>query len=146
MDENSVRDLLRTVAAAAEPPSMVDLDGARRRGRRDLWIRWAAAPALAMVAVAGVVTVPRVLSSDHPERTVASASHYPVSHPAVSARAPVSAPAVFNPLVPYAGFGWLPPGFSEGAAASIDIGNGFSAGTGSTSLEAADPVAGHCCT
>jgi len=136
MDETAVRTLLRAIADTPEPPALVSLDRARRRGLRRLWIRRAAAPALVMVAVAGIVTVPRALSPDHPERSVTSPRHQTVS-------APVSAPARFNPLVPYATFGWLPPGFSESAATSIDLDLGFSSGTDYVSLEAADLPAGH---
>ncbi len=65
----------------------------------------------------------------------------PQRHAAPAAQ--VNAPEQFNPLVPYAAFGWLPPGFSEGAAAGIDFADGDSASAGYVSLEAADPGAGH---
>jgi hypothetical protein len=135
MDENSVRTLLRAIADTPEPAPAIDLDRARRRGLRKLWIRRFTAPALAMVAVAAAVTVPHELQIDHPERTVAAARH-----PGTPA---LSAPEWFNPLAPYASFGWLPSGFSESAANSIDIGNGIASGTDFVSREAAAPVAGH---
>jgi len=135
MDENTVRTLLRAIADTPEPPPAVDLDRARRRGLRKLWIRRCVAPALAVVAVAAAVTVPNELQIDHPERTVATAKH-----PAAPA---VTAPARFNPLVPYASFGWLPAGFSESAADSIDLGNGVASAADFVSREAAAPAAGH---
>jgi hypothetical protein len=135
MDENTVRTLLRAIADTPEPAPAVDLDRARRRGLRKLWIRRCAAPALAMVAVAAAVTVPHYFQIDHPERTVAAAKH-----PSALA---VTAPERFNPLVPYASFGWLPNGFSEGAADSIDFGNGVASGTDFVSREAVAPAAGH---
>lgn len=136
MDENTVRTLLRAVADAPEPPLSVDVERARRRGLRRLWIRRAAAPLAAMVAVAAIVTVPHALAPGHPERSVASAEH-----PAISR--PLTAPAQFNPLVPYATFGWLPHGFSEAAADDIAMNQGFTAGTDLVGREAADPAAGH---
>jgi hypothetical protein len=135
MDENTVRTLLRTIADSPEPPPAVDLDLARRRGLRRLWIRRCAAPALAMVAVAAVLTVPRAFQIDHPERTVAA--------PRPPRTAALTAPRRFDPLVPYASFGWLPPGFSESAADSIDLGNGTASGSDFVSREAAAPAAGH---
>ncbi len=83
------------------------------------------------------MTVPHVFPSDHSERAVAPARRQTVSRPVVSA------PAAFNPLVPYAAFGWLPAGFSEGAAAGIKVNEGFTSGTAFTGMEAADLVAGH---
>jgi hypothetical protein len=136
MDENTVRILLRVIADTPEPPPAVDLDRARRHGLRRLWIRRFAAPALAMVAVAAAVTVPQELPIHHPERTVAAPRH-PSAAPAVTA------PERFNPLVPYASFGWLPSGFSESVANSIDVDNGAASGTDFVSREAAAPVAGH---
>jgi hypothetical protein len=137
VDEHAVRTLLRSIAETAEPPpAKVDVGQARRHGRRRLLTRRAAAPLLTVVAVLAVLTVPRALSSDDPERPVA-----PLPRPAASA--PVSAPERFNPLVPYASFGWLPEGFSENAAAGIAMGNGTSAGADYVSREAAAPAAGH---
>jgi hypothetical protein len=45
--------------------------------------------------------------------------------------------------VPYASFGWLPAGFSESVAGSVDIGNGVASGTDFVSREAVAPAAGH---
>lgn len=137
MDENAVRTLLRTLADAPEPQvTKIDVGQARRRGRRRLAIRRVVAPALTVVAVTAVLTVPRALSFDHSERTVAPQQRD-------TASAAVSAPERFNPLVPYASFGWLPAGFSESAAAGIAMNNGISAGTDYVSREAVDLGAGH---
>ena len=102
LDEHSVRTLLHEAARTPEPPSAVDVDAARRRGGRQLRARRAALPVLAVVALAAALTVPGGLLSRHSERTVASPA--------------VDAPWQFNPLVPYASFGWLPPGYSENNA------------------------------
>jgi hypothetical protein len=55
---------------------------------------------------------------------------------------PASAPSQFNPLVPYASFGWLPPGFSMSAAPA---GSGWDAtttlGYDSVGVGADDPSA-----
>ena len=117
MDDNSVIALLESITDPLEPASRVDIAAARRRGRRRQRLWRVGAPALAVVAVAAIVTVPRLAFPGDTERTVASgipaisAPKVP-KHPAM----PVSAPATFNVLVPYAAFGWLPAGYSEAAA------------------------------
>jgi hypothetical protein len=135
-DEGTVRTLLRAIADTAEPPSAVDVAAARRRGGRRVWLRRAALPAFAVVAVAGALTLPRGLLFDHSERTVV-----PPQPPATSPV--VDSPWLFNPLVPYAAFGWLPPGFSESAAHNILVNQGVTAATDFVSREAAAPAAGH---
>ena len=136
MDENSVRTLLLAIADTPEPSPRISLEQALRSGRRRRLICLAAAPALAVVvAVAATLAVPRWLSTGHQERTVAT--------PARPAPVSITAPRQFNPLVPYASFGWLPGGFSENAANGIGYGSMFSSGTGYLSLLAADTKAGH---
>lgn len=134
-DEGTARTLLRAIADTPEPPPAVDVAAARRRGSRRLWTRRAALPALALVAVAGALTLPRGLVSDHPER--------PVATPQPPATSPVvDSPWQFDPLVPYASFGWLPPGFSESAANNIVVNQGVTSATDFVSREAAAPAAG----
>ncbi|MFY9671639.1 MAG: hypothetical protein WAK44_27115, partial [Trebonia sp.] len=87
-----------------------------------------ALPVLAVVALAAALTVPGGLLYGHSERTVAS----PV----------VGAPWQFNPLVPYASFGWLPPGYSESLANGTDFNPGTTSATDFVSREAAAPAAG----
>jgi hypothetical protein len=127
LDEHAVRTLLHEAARTPGPPSAVDVDAARRRGGRRLRARRAALPVLAVVALTAALTVPGGLLSGHPERTVAS----PV----------VDAPWQFNPLVPYASFGWLPPGYSENNA-DFDVNQGVTSATDFVSREAAAPAAG----
>jgi hypothetical protein len=127
LDEHAVRTLLHEAARTPEPPSAVDVDAARRRGSRQLLARRAALPVLAVVALAAALTVPGGLLSSHPERTVAS----PV----------LDAPFQFNPLVPYASFGWLPPGYSENNA-DLDFNQGVTSATDFVSREAVAPAAG----
>lgn len=134
LDEHAVRTLLHEAAGAPEPPSAVDVDAARRRGSRRLRARRAALPVLAVVALAAALTVPGGLLSGHSERTVAS-PRPPASSPVVNA------PWQFNPLVPYASFGWLPPGYSENDTDS-DLNQGVSSATDFMSREAAAPAAG----
>jgi hypothetical protein len=127
MDEHTARTLLHEAARAPEPPSAVDVDAARRHGSRRLRARRAALPVLAVVALAAALTVPGGLLSGHSERTVAS----PVA----------DAPWQFNPLVPYASFGWLPPGYSENNT-DFDVNQGVTSATRFVSREAAAPAAG----
>jgi hypothetical protein len=113
MDENAIRTLLRDIAETPEPAPRIDVDEARRRGRRRRWIRRSAASLAAVVAVAALAAVPRVFAS--PERSTAFPARPPASAPASARTSVPNPPAQFNPLVPYAGFGWLPSGFSEGS-------------------------------
>jgi len=117
MDDNSVITLLESITDPLEPASRVDIAAARRRGRRRQRLWRVGAPVLAVVAVAAIATVPRLAFPGNTERTAASAiptvsAPKAPKHPAM----PVSAPATFDVLVPYAAFGWLPAGFSEAAA------------------------------
>jgi hypothetical protein len=134
VDEDSVRTLLTRIADTPEPlPARIDIERARRDGRRRQLTARAAVPvALAAAAlVAGViVTVPHALSSPPERARPAMASSQP------AAPVPV-APAQFNPLVPYAAFGWLPSGFSEGAVSPL-WGNPFESAPASLTLGAED--------
>jgi hypothetical protein len=101
MIEDQVRALFTGIADGEPAPSRVDTGLAHRRGMARL--RWrraglACAPVLAAAAVAAVALA------------VGAAPFRP--GPAPAARPPAVAPSQFNPLVPYASFGWLPPGDS----------------------------------
>ena len=114
MDDNSVITLLTSITDPPEPPSRVSIAAALRRGRRRRRRLQVGASALAVVAVAGAVALPRVILSGNTGRSQASgpppgSAAGPVKHPAM----PASAPAAFNVLVPYAAFGWLPAGYAE---------------------------------
>jgi hypothetical protein len=122
MDETRVRGLLQRAAAGQEPPSRVDVGLARSRGRRKL--RWrraslAGASAAAVVAVAvAAVTVP------------GSGGAAPGRGKSPEAHGPITAPSRFDPLRPYATFGWLPAGESlaNGTTTTNDV--DLTAGTG----------------
>jgi hypothetical protein len=108
MDEAGARVALERLAAEAPPPSGVDIGLARRQGRRRL--RWwqagvPGASALAVIAIIGMFSGGLISSgprSPGPALPAASGSGAPA--------APLAAPAAFNPLIPYAAFGWLPAG------------------------------------
>ncbi|HUN32431.1 MAG TPA: hypothetical protein VMU95_10505 [Trebonia sp.] len=116
MDEEALRAVLTRIAADPEPPPRIDIDEARRRGRRRLLRLRAtqvAAGPLAIALTAGLaVTVPHAVLA-RTQRSVPSAPAARSSAP--KSTEPDSAPTRFNPLVPYAAFGLLPAGFSEGA-------------------------------
>ncbi len=115
MDETRVRGLLQRAAATQEPPSRVDVELACSRGRRKL--RWrraslAGAAAAAVVAVAvAAVAVP------------GSAGTGPGRGRVPEAHGPVAAPWRFDPLRPYAAFGWLPARESlvQGTTSTNDV-------------------------
>jgi hypothetical protein len=135
MDDNSVIALLESITDPPEPVSRVDIEAARRRGRRRQRLWQVGAPVLAVVAVTTAVTVPRLAFPGHAERAAASgiptvSAPRAVRHPAM----PSSAPAKFNVLVPYAAFGWLPAGYSE---ASIPLSLGGLDNSGPTELDRA---------
>jgi hypothetical protein len=122
MDETSVRGLLQRAAAGQEPPSRVDVGLARSRGRRKL--RWRRA-GLAGAAAAAVVAV------------AVAAVAVPGSHGAApgggkvpDARGPAAAPSRFDPLRPFAMFGWLPTGESLSYATASTNDVDLIAGTG----------------
>lgn len=110
-DETAVRDLLDLVATDQAPPSRVDVALARRRGRRQRRLRRVYLPGAAPVAAAAAVAVIAGLTAGL-SGTQAPAHRPPASGPARSA--PIAAPHRFSLLAPYAGFGWLPAGFSLG--------------------------------
>jgi hypothetical protein len=107
MDEAGARTALERLAAEAPPPSRVDIGLAQRQGRGRLRWRRAGVPgasALAVVAIIGVFAgglIPAGPRSSGPPRPAASRPGGPAG--------PLAAPAAFNPLIPYAAFGWLPP-------------------------------------
>jgi hypothetical protein len=99
MIEDQVRALFTSIADGEPVPSRVNTGLALRRGRARL--RWrraglAGAPVLAAAAVAAVALA------------VGAAPFRPGPGPAIVA--PSAAPRQFNPLAPYAAFGWLPAG------------------------------------
>jgi hypothetical protein len=113
MDEAGARALLERMSVVEAPQSRVDIAMARRRGgkrlRRRRWAR-AAAPVLAAAAVAAVVLATGALplvggqGSTGPERP-----------------GQVHPPHRFNPLAPYAAFGWLPRGVPRAAEGVISL-------------------------
>jgi hypothetical protein len=103
MDEAGVRTLLGQLADTEPPPARVDLDAAIAAGRRGRRWRWMRGGGLALVAAGAVAAV------------VAALLVVPSQRPGHQAAGSTVTPARFNVLVPYASFGWLPPGFQTGA-------------------------------
>jgi hypothetical protein len=137
MDEDSLRAALTRIAADPEPPARIDIDAARHLGRRRARVRRAAqvaaGPLAIALAVGIIVTAPHALFA-RPERAVPSA---PAKSSAPTATKPQSAPPKFNPLVPYATFGRLPGGFSEGGVSPLWA-NPFQSAADSLTLGAQD--------
>jgi hypothetical protein len=133
VDDNSVISLLASITDPPEPVSRVSIAAALRRGRRQRLLQ-VGASALAVVAVAGAVAVPRMILSASTGRSAPAASR-PSSGGSVKRPAmPASAPATFNALVPYAAFGWLPAGYSE---ANISLSAFGVVNSGSTEVQRA---------
>jgi len=101
MDEAGARALMERLSATEPPPSRVDIGLARQRGhtlaRRRRWAL-AGAPLLAAVVVAVLVGIGAIAGGG--------------GGPEIPPAAPLtrSVPHRFNPLAPYAAFGWLPKG------------------------------------
>jgi hypothetical protein len=114
VDENGVRTLLRSVADVEVPPPAVNLDLAIAGGRRQRRRRVAAAASSALAVVAAVSVFVATIVAANPRATVTPQTRATAS-PSATASAvhrPASAPGRFNPLVPYAAFGWLPDGYA----------------------------------
>lgn len=112
------RDLLD--AAVGEPPHQVDMAAVRRRVARRRVVEYiTATAAVAVVAVVAVAAIPFSMGRQAPPTRGLT------SVPAVGSRALVHR---FNPLVPYAGFGWLPAGrhitsvMTASAAETVEVG------------------------
>lgn len=112
MEEAGVRTLFSRLADTEPPAARIDLDAAiaaGRRGRRWRRVRTSASILLAAGIAAAVVialVVPAQGSARRPAQQVTGGTVVPTR---------------FNPLVPNAAFGWLPPGFHL-AAGSGSVG------------------------
>jgi hypothetical protein len=116
VDEAGVRTLLSRLADAEPPPTRIELDLAIAAGRRGRRWRRVRAGASALLAAGAAVAV--VIALVGPVRGPARG---PAQRPAQQVTGGAVVPARFNPLVPSAAFGWLPPGFqlaSRGGARS----------------------------
>jgi hypothetical protein len=101
MDEAGARALMERLSATEQPPSRVDIGLARQRGstllRRRRWAL-AGAPLLAAGAVVALVLgIGAIIGGGGGPRIPPVPSAPALRHP-------------FNPLAPYAAFGWLPKG------------------------------------
>ncbi len=104
--------MLQRAAFEQPPPGRVDIELARRAGRRRL--RWrraglAGTPATAAIAVVALVTSGALSPSLHPGYSHPAGHHSPRAEPG-KGLGQVRPPRRFNPLIPYAAFGWLPKG------------------------------------
>jgi hypothetical protein len=132
MDETGARALLERIANTEAPAARVDIDRAIRAGRRRLRRRRASAAGASAVAVAAVIAL--ITGVITPAGGRGSHAGPPASGSSATASSrPAVAPREFNPLRPYAFFGWLPAGYSTSSAPSATL----LANTTSTTLTAA---------
>ena len=97
MLEEDIKSLYDRMADMDQPPSSISIPGAGRAGRVRLTRRRATAvatPVLAAVAVIAIALTASIQGGLHGTQRTGSAQR---------------APQYFNPLRPYARFGWLPP-------------------------------------
>jgi hypothetical protein len=139
MDETTVRELLREIAADEAPPCTVDIALARRNGyrygrkygRSARRRRSFVAPIAAAAAVALIAALSLAVGLGHRPAARPSPGHQ-AHHP----RPLMTVPREFSALQPYVSFGWLPPGFTSSGIAQL----GTSQPTGtSVSLQASAP-------
>jgi hypothetical protein len=150
MNENNVRSLLQDIADHPEPAPRIDIDRARRTGRRRLWGRRAAIPVVVAAVLALVVVLPQALASsalghnDVTPATFGSAKQKAVTpKPKPSASPAVPSPdGYLNPLVPYAAFGYLPQGYSLSITPSA-IHDGFLSTVDNLTITAAQSADGN---
>jgi hypothetical protein len=115
VDETGVQTMLRRLADTAAPPARIDVGRAIRDGRRGK--RWRQAriggSVLAAGAAAGAAIALLVVPGN---RAAGLPPAAPVTARPAQTLAPMPAtvPARFDPLVPYASFGWLPGGYALG--------------------------------
>jgi hypothetical protein len=105
MLEEDIKSLYDRMADMEQPPSSISIPGARRTGRVRLTRRRATAVATPVLAAAAVIAIALTTSVQGGlDGTIQGGLHEPL--PTGSAQ---PAPQHFNPLRPYARFGWLPP-------------------------------------
>ena len=108
MVESQLRELYEQLASSEPPRSRADVGRAVSRGRRRFRVRRAgiaSAPVVAAAAVVGVILAVGA-APGIPARVGTTPSVGSSPRPAQ----PVQAPSRFDPLIPYASFGWLPAG------------------------------------
>ena len=140
-----VNTLLRDLADSPAPPTTVDISRAATAGRRRLQVRrLVAASSAALVTVAVLLGIGTYVGGT----TALPTPPVPAeSSPSSSPRPmPGAAPAVFDPMVQYAAFGWVPPGApiteTETARDWMRLGLQYGPGPapeGSTASPAGDP-------
>jgi hypothetical protein len=116
---NQVRDLMEALADSPAPASTVDIDLARRRGRRTVLLRRVGVAGSAAAAVlAVVITVGAVAYGP----TGVGPSPAPAgTGPRPTATAVALAPEKFDAMTQYADFGWLPDGGPESRQLSTGV-------------------------
>lgn len=132
MLEQLIRDAYDQMAATDQPPARVSIQQAILQARARLRRRRLSTfgtPVLAAGAVLAVILTEAIPAS-HPgsqtrQRTPSAAGPLTVR----------SAPAHFNPLVPYAAFGWLPAGETAGAGSAGRTVDTLNAGHGHPSWQ-----------
>ena len=103
VDEEGARTLLGQLANTEPPPARIDLGAAIAAGRRGAPLAPGAGRRLGAGGYGGSGRCGRC------------AAGRPAQRPGHRAAGDTVAPARFDALVPYASFGWLPPGFRTGA-------------------------------
>jgi hypothetical protein len=142
MLEADLRELFDRQASGEQPPFRVSTEQLLTDGRSRSRRRRVIAGGTSLLVAAATLAV--ALTGAHwAGRPAASPAHR--DRPAKPAQQRPSAPRSFDPLVPYASFGWLPPGFSvSGISAARTVEFLAAVGPGQLSWQVAIFTAGDC--
>ena len=140
MNENNLRALLHDIADRPEPAARIDIARARRSGLRRLWARRAALSVAVAAALALAFVIPEILTSAAPGHSGVSTGASGSATKPTQASVP-SPDGYLNPLVPYAAFGDLPPGYALDVTPSA-IHDGFVSTVDNLTITAAQSTGG----
>jgi hypothetical protein len=137
MDDAQIRQALDWPADNPEPPSAVSLEEATTAGRRRIrWRRLVAVGSVLAVSAAMAIAFSVIGSPG------SSGQNGRIRHSLPTA--PGRTPHAFNPLVPYASFGWLPPGARATAFLLTRTLVSVETGPGRTQISLAVEAPGRC--
>ncbi len=139
MLEQLIQDAFDDMAGLEQPPAQVSIRQAIQQARSRLRRRWLSTVGTPVLAAGAVLAI--VVTGAIPSSQLGS----PPRRPAIARTPkPVLAPRQFNPLVPYAAFGWLPAGESAGGGRTSRTEDVQNAGRGYPSWQLSVYARGQC--
>lgn len=149
MNEADVRTMFRDLAETQAPPAGVDIRRAMVQARRNRMRRRVAGAVGSVLAAGAAVAIFALVIAPMPQGMSVSAADratsggVPRSSPSIpdavqSGLALSTPPHPFNPLVPFASFGWLPKGYTTGLPAQATTSGDSTALTANSTPSSAD--------